>query len=267
MNFRENYQREMNEIEKPSDITEKVLNAIDMEQGEYAGGRNSNIPKRGTTWKTAAAAIAILCVLGLCLQHEKVISFAQSVFNRFTLSVNNEDIEFGDLKPVNMDIDAFINDAETELGPGPDINYDHRFTTYQEMNQLTQLEFPCADKVKYKNIWVDFFPEYKNGHIVAHILYQGVSYDINGMFTVDGFDQEEWGYGAKGTKEVYQYGDGKIACFVKYPDGDKKVYFQEKNILFQMNVDNGDDIESGAATASKEQTKKLLDLFGQESEK
>lgn len=43
----------------------------------------------------------------------------------------------------------------------------------------------------------------------------------------------------------------------------KTVYFVEGNILFQMSFNNGDDIEMGQATASKEQTKNLLKLFGQ----
>lgn len=265
MNFKENYQREMNKIEKPADITEKVLHAADAEQETYAANKNRNVLRGSAIWKTAVAAIAIVCVLSLCLQHEKVISFAQSVLNRFTVSVNNEDIEFDKIEPVDIDLEALFDDPKTEAVESgePTRSYFQVFTSYQEMNQLTKLELPCADKVEYSEIFFDVIPKYKTGHISAHILYEGVSYNTSGMFTLDGFDQEEWGYGAEGKKEVYQYGDGKKACFIKDSDGNEKVYFVEGNILFQMHFNNGDDIEMGQATASKEQTKNLLKLFGQ----
>lgn len=256
MNFRENYQREMNEIEKPADITEKVLIAADREQATYADKKNRSVPKSGDIWKTAAAAIAIVCVLGLCLQHEKIISFAHSVLNGFTLSVNNEDMGFGKIEPVEINIEDFIRDEKTEdIGPTP--SYSQHFNSYQEMNQLTQLELPCADKVEYKETWVHIDPQYKIGHLGADFSYKGASYYMNGMFTLDGFDQEHWGYGDKGRKEVYQYGNGKKACFVKNSDGYETVYFMEGNILFQLFLGNGDD-------TSKKQVKDLLKLFGRE---
>ena len=258
MNFKENYQREMNEIEKPADITEKVLNAVDMEQETYAAKKNRNIPKNGAIWKTAAATIAIVCVLGLCLQHEKVISFAHSILNRFTVSVNNEDMEFGEIDPVKMNIEGFIRDEKTEDAGGDspdDPCYWQVFTSYQEMNQLTQLELPCADKVEYSDIWLTITPKYKTGHVTAVFSYQGVSYHMNGMFALDGFDQEDWGYGTKGRKEIYQYGDGKSACFTKDRDGGNAAYFMEGNILFQMIF--SDD--------AKDQVKDLLKLFGREN--
>lgn len=255
MNFKENYQREMNEIDKPADITEKVLNAVDMEQETYAAKKNRIIPKSSTIWKTAVAAIAIVCVLSLCLQHEKVISFAHSVLNGFTLSVNHEDIGFGKIEPVKINIEGFIKDGKTEDVGGP--SYSQHFDSYQEMSQLTQLELPCADKIEYKETWVHIDPQYKVGHLGADFSYKGTSYYMNGMFTLDGFDQESWGYGTKGKKEVYQYGNGKKACFTKDSDGYETVYFMEENILFQLPFGKGNN-------ASKEQVKDLLKLFGRE---
>ncbi|MDE6567966.1 MAG: hypothetical protein K2K70_09600 [Lachnospiraceae bacterium] len=270
MNFRENYQREMNEIEKPADMTEKVLHAADREQETYADKKNGNIPKSKAIWKTVAAAIAIVCVLSLCLQHEKVISFAHSVLNGFIVSVNNEDMEFGKIKPVKMNIEAFIGDEKTEDVAGPVPSCVRYFTSYQEMNQLTQLELPCADKVEYKEIWVHIIPKHKNGYLGADFSYQGASYYMNGMFALDGFDQEDWGYGDKGNKEVYQYGNGKKACFIKDEDGTDKVYFMEGNILFQMFFRDDDDLDDDSIvydpdTANKEQVKDLLKLFGREN--
>ena len=260
MNFKENYQREMNEIEKPADITEQVLNAADMEQEIYAAKKN----RSGAIWKTAVATIALVCVLGLCLQHENVSSFARSVLNRYTVSVNDEKMEFGKIEPIKIDIEALTKDGNIE--------YFQDFTSYQEMNQLTQIELPCADKVEYKEIWVHILPQYKNGHIGADFLYQGTLYGINGMFTLEGFDQEVWGYGDNGSKEIYHYGDGKTACFIKNKDGRDVVYFQEGNILFQLYFGYcyDPDCEDETCTldhhiTSKKEVKKLLKLFGREN--
>lgn len=263
MNFKENYQREMSEIEKPSGITEKVLNAADMEQETYAGKKNRSVPESSTIWKTAAATIAIACVLGLCLQHEKVIGFAQSVLNRFSiLSVNNEDIYFDEIKPVKINMEGYLKgEPASEITP----NSWRLFTSYHQMNQLTQLELPCADKVEYKDTSISIQSSTQTGRVYADILYKGVSYTIIGMFKLDGFEEKEWGFGDFGTKEVYQYGDGKSAYFVKEEvDGpDTVVYFVEGNILFKMVFNSSDDIELGP-TANKKQVKDLLDLFGRE---
>ncbi|MCH5268531.1 MAG: hypothetical protein J1E62_09330 [Lachnospiraceae bacterium] len=252
MNFKENYQREMNELRKPSYITEKVLNEVDREQERYA---NRTLLKNGATWKVAAAAFAIACVLGLW-QHENLIGFAESIPGLFTLSVNNEkDDEFGKINPVNMDVEAFINDAETESLPGEDDNpfYTQIFTSYQEMNQLTKLEFPCADKVSYSEIMVGIEPKYHVGHLSMALSYQGVSYRLNGMFALEGYDKKDWGYGDTGKKEIYEYQDGKNAYFVNSSgEGYKAAYFVEKDILFQLFF-----IDS-----NKAQAKKLLGFFG-----
>lgn len=261
MNFRENYQREMNEIEKPADITKQVLNAADMAQETYTSvyrKKNRNILKNDSIWKTATATIAIACALALCLHHEKVISFAQSVLDRFAvLSVNNEDIEFDEIEPIKINMESFVGDAK---------NY-QTFIPYQQMNQLTQLELPCPDKVEYRGISIDIISQAKTGRVYAEILYKGASYNIIGMFKLDGFDAKEWkfgwGFGTEGAKDVYQYGDGKSAYFVKDLDGTDTVYFVEGNILFKMVFNCSDNIELGP-TANKKQVKDLLQLFARE---
>lgn len=264
MNFRKNYQREMNEIEKPANITEQVLYAADMEQETYTDKTNRSVPKSIATWKTAVATIAIACVLCLCLQQEKVIAFAQSVLNRLTvLSVNNENIEFDKIEPVKINMEGFL---KGELPASEAVPYYRLFSSYQQMNQLTQLELPCADKVEYRELAMDITPRTQTGRVSAVILYKNVSYNIYGMFKLDNFDEEEWeegwGFGEEGTKEVYQYGDGKSACFVKDLDGIDRVYFVEENIFFQMTFNTSNNIELGA-TANKKQTKNLLKLFGE----
>ncbi|HBA96488.1 MAG TPA: hypothetical protein DCZ23_00105, partial [Lachnospiraceae bacterium] len=137
------------------------------------------------------------------------------------------------------------------------------FDSYKDMNQITNITFPCADKAEYKDIAVDIIPEYCEGHVSAQIIYNDVSYNVNGMYTTKGFSQESWGYGVNNAKTVekHKYGNGKNAYFVENNDGHKIVYFVEENILFQMNFNNGTNIKNGDATATREQAEKLLTLF------
>lgn len=81
---------------------------------------------------------------------------------------------------------------------------------------------------------------------------------------MDGLDLEDWGYAYEGTKEIYQYVDRLITCFIKDADEYEWVYFDEGNILFQITF-RSDDEESHDPTPTKEQTKELLDLFGREN--
>lgn len=260
MNFKENYQREMNEIEKPADITKQVLNAADVEQETYTEKKNRNVPKNGAIWKTAVAAIAIACVLVLCLQHEKIIGFAHSVINHFSvLSINNEDIYFDEIEPIKINMEGYLKGE-------PASDSWRLFTSYQQMNQLTQLELPCADKVEYREPSISMQSSTQTGRVYADIWYKGVSYYIIGMFKLDDFkEREEWGFGDFGTKEVYQYGDGKYAYFVKeeLDEPFHRVYFVEGNILFNMCFNYSDNIDG--PTANKKQVKELLKLFGREN--
>lgn len=268
MNFRESYKKEMDGLEKPSDITERVLNTIDAGQDTFVDKKGHAFLGNGAIWKTAAIVIAIVCVVGLGVQHKKVISFAKSAISGFNVTVNGEDMEFGEIEAVEMDVEGFMAYAGggEVLDPEAGRSYYHFFDSYQEMNEITQLEFPGADEVEYRDVYVDITPTYKTGHINAQILHEGVSYNVSGMFTLNGFRQESWGYGASGSKEIYKYGDGKKACFLKDSDGYEKVYFEEGNILFQMHFNTGGSIEDGAATATKKQAKKLLKLFGKKQE-
>lgn len=178
--------------------------------------------------------------------------------------MNNENIEFDKIEPVKINMEGFL---KGELPASEALPYFRLFSSYQQMNQLTQLELPCADKVEYRELGISIDSHTKTGRVTADILYKDVSYSICGMFQLDSFEEEEWesgwGFGDEGKKEIYQYGDGKSACFVKDSDGDDVVYFVEKNILFKMNFNASDNIELGA-TANKKQTKNLLKLFGED---
>lgn len=268
MNFKDSYKQEMDLIKKPAGITKKVIeNAVVLQEQDISSKKISWCP---AILRTAIAAITLVCIIGGTLQHEKIMSFAESILGIFTLSTNNEKMGFGEIQPVPMDIKGFITNAGTKIvldsenKAEPPYNYYQYFDSYKDMNKVTNIVFPCADKVEYRDIAVDIIPEYNYGHISAQIIYDGVSYNINGMYTVEGFEHESWGYGVNNAKTVenYQYGSDKTARFVEDDNKHEIVYFSEKNILFQMSFNNGTNIKEGDATATKKQVEKLLDLFG-----
>ncbi len=268
MNFKDSYKQEMNLLKKPSGITKKAINKAVALQEQNVPDRK--IFRHSAAWKTAIAAITLICIIGGTLQHEKIMSFAESILGIFTLSANNEKMGFGKIQPVPMNVKGFITNAGTKIvldsenKAEPPYNYYQYFDSYKDMNKVTNIVFPCADKVEYKDIAVDIIPEYSYGHISAQIIYDGVSYNVNGMYTVEGFEHESWGYGVNYAKTVenYQYGSDKTARFVEDDNKHEIVYFTEENILFQMSFNNGTNIKEGDATATKKQVEKLLDLFG-----
>lgn len=263
MNFKDSYKKEMDLIKKPADITQRAL-----EQNNISNKRNFS---HSVALKTAIATIALMCIIGGTLQHDKIMSFAESIFGIFTLSANNEKLGFGEIKTIQMDVEKFITDSGTKIvldadeKAEPPYNYYQYFDSYKDMNQVTNIVFPCADKVEYREISVDLIPEEGCGHISAQIIYNDVSYNVNGMYAIEGFEQESWGYGVQDAKTVerYQYGKNKNACFIEDSDGIEVVYFNEENILFQMYFHNGNSIKNGDATATRKQCEKLLKLFGQ----
>ncbi|MCX4326494.1 MAG: hypothetical protein OSJ45_04260 [Lachnospiraceae bacterium] len=261
MNFKESYKQEMDLLKKTPGLTSKAIESIPKKKYRpYAA------------WKTVFAVMAFICIIGGAVQHEKIISFAESIISRFTLSAGGGKMEFEEIKAVPMDIEGFIKDAGTKIvsgldgKPEPPYSYYQNFNSYKDMNRVTNIVLPCADKVEYKEISVQIVPEQCCGHINAQIIYDGASYNVNGMYTTKGFNQDSWGFGELNDERIekYKYGNGKNACFIKDSDSYDYdvVYFSEENILFKMSFNNGKSIKNGDATATKEQVKKLLGFFG-----
>lgn len=261
MNFKESYRREMDGIRKTTGLTERAVDlAFQMQQEEMVSSKGGQTSKRKGNWKAAAAVAAVLCILVGTIQQDMLISFAQSILGRFTISVDGERMEFGEINAVMMNVEGFLADSGTKVVDGKKAkapySYYQTFDTYRGMNRVTNIALPRTDLVKYQGISVELTPDYCFGHVSGELIYNAVSYRINGMYTIDGYTGENWGYGdgENSTMEKYSYGDGKNAYFVTDADGIRKVYFEEDNILFQMFL--GD-------TNTEEQAKTLLDLFGQ----
>ena len=213
--------------------------------------RNRNNKRQ---WQFAIAVIAAICIIGGAVNHEKVVGLAKSLFGTFILSVKEEKMEFGDIQIVTMNQEKFIADKDTKQVD--DIVYYHVFDSYEEMNQASDIVLPGADYITYKDISLDVAPEWSYGHISVRAIYGDSKFNISGMFAVQGFHQNSFGYGDNegNIVEKYQYGQGKNAYFLRDNEGTDRVYFEECGILFQLSADGG--------KVQNAQVKELLDVFG-----
>jgi len=226
MNFKEQYQKEMNGIKCTPGLTDMAFQKADREKEHEIRLKSS--------WKLAVAAMLAVCIIGGVAFGSELTAFAKSMWGSFTLSAEEEKMVLDPIKPVPFDQKAFIADANTEMID--DSCYSQTFTDYDDMNHVTNLELPGADKIEYKNITLSIQPALGYGQISAQIVYNHHKFDINAMFALDAFHQEEWGYGEnEKIKEIYKYAKDKKAYFV---DNDKiqSVYYSEGDILFQLFV-------------------------------
>lgn len=278
MNFKECYKAEMDAVKKTPNLTGEILFTEEVrKQFENCESEKRQRAGWAKTWRSVVFAAVAICMIGTVINHEKVEGLAKSLFGMFTLSTDEEEMDFGEMEIVQMNMEKFIADPETTKAGGTGENkvlsYNHFFGSYEKMNQVSGIVLPCADKVEYTDITVDVVPEWGYGHISAQMSCDGASYNVNGIYAVNEFGEDSLGYGDRNgaTVEKYEYGKDKRAYFLEAPDGGLRVYFAEEGILFQMTVCNGEpdvpeekaSLPYGFATGTKEQAKVLLDLFGE----
>lgn len=242
MNFQKKYQKEMDGIQRTEEL--KALASENMYQHRETVHKKQH-------WQAAVAVVAICFVIVAAVNSNKVVSFAKSLFGSFTLSTGKITMDLDDVVPVPFDKEAFIADKKTH--EFDNCNYVQLFETYEEMTQKTGLKLPKAESLEYKNISLAIDTENSYGHISVEICLNGYNFEANGMFGIDGFQQENWGYGTKEIpEEIYEYADGKKAYFINSEEVNR-VYFSEGNILFQMAIEKADD--------AKLQAKQVIDIM------
>lgn len=232
MNFKDAYKSEMNHIKRNRDLDEQVL--AHMEEPERRRGGYKK-------WKLVVAAAAMVCVVVVAVNFQAVAGMAKSIFGSYKLTAGNEEMELGEIVALEFDVEAFIADENTEKHDTG--SYNRHYENCEEMQELTGIILPGADTCTYEDITIAVDTINGYGHLSMEVVYNGVSYPINGMFALDGFHQDEWGYGEENSPvDEYAYAEGKKAYFVEDQDYDdlQKVYFSEGNILFQLFVDKGD---------------------------
>lgn len=127
MTFKERYIEEMDDIE-PSEVINKRLIAI-------AGGENifkaykapykseNNLRDKnlvdkktyGRIVKYTAVAVAILGIVLVGANFDRVKAFASNLFGRFTLDAGGEKIELANIAPLDFDEEKFLNSSDVKL--------------------------------------------------------------------------------------------------------------------------------------------------------
>lgn len=128
-----------------------------------------------------------------------MVGFARSLLSSFWLVTEDKVIDLDVIAPVAFEKEAFCRDSETEMTEEADkdgilyTSYWRNFNSYEELHQLTGMELPRADLIKYgcSTVAVDF--EHGYGHLSVDMAYQGTEFGANGMFAVDNFQQDGWG--------------------------------------------------------------------------
>lgn len=246
MNFKDCYQKEINAIKRTPGLTEMAFQKADLEK--------NNKLHLNTSWKLAAAVMAAVCIIGGVAYGDKAAGFAKSIWGSFALSADDEKMKLDPIKSVPFDQETFIADENTQMDKesqdASELYYSQTFSDYHTMQAITKLELPGADKIEYKNITLSIQPKSGYGQISAQIVYNDNPFDVNAMFAIDGFNQQEWGYGEnQKIKEVYEYADDKKAYFIEN-DEIETVYFSEGNILFQLFIKK--------TTKARTEAKKML---------
>ncbi len=99
-----------------------------------------------------------------------------------------------------------------------------------------------ADVFEYSKITLEVDVEQRTGHLCTEVRDGGITFGMNGMFTIEGYHSGEWGYGVeRKPQEAFAYADGKYAYFTSDNDyqelGMEVVYFSEGDIMFQLFLD------------------------------
>jgi len=269
MSFRENYKKEMQEIKHDETLDQTILDAVKDNSIESDGVQSEftksdawgQVSERGRwTGRRAAAIIAMICGIMLVVNFPSGISYADAVIGNFRLIACGSQMQLSEMTPVEIDLEKHIAYEKTELLDAPDqMSYWCTYETQDLLQENTGLLISKSDALNVQNVVVSIDTMYRTGHLSMKVVWNGKKYGMNGMFVIDGFDQDkEYGYGERSAPYyVYEYADGKKAYFVKDRDYKdlQKVYFSENGIMYQLFVEKSEE--------GKEIGKRIVDEMSQ----
>ena len=235
MEFKELYKREMEEIKHNPAMNGTV---IDQAEHKLKIRRRNNIIKVATL----AAVFAIV----ITVNAGSLVAYAESLFFQYQLQVGKASMNLDDVIPVDMHIDASSTGREV-TGASKEEAYDYIYKDEKELMDKTGLQLCNSDNVKFGEIRLGVSEKYHTVHMVTEVHYKKQKASLNGMFVLDGFQGKEWGYGdTRGyLLSKYKYSDGKYAYFISNKDYDEfkmqVVYFTDKNIMYQLFVDQTEE--------------------------
>ena len=252
MTFKERYIEEMDNIE-PSDVINKRLIAIAASEnvsGAYMEFYKNNRALRGkrtvdkktfsVILKHTAVAAAILGIVLVGANFDRVKAFASNLFGRFTLDAGGEKIELADIATLDFDEEKFLNSSNVKLSGmsdsemGDNVSCYKDYTDIDELKTETNIDMIKFDSGTYSHILLSILPTYKNIHISSELIYNDKTYTLNAMACYGEAYEDDWGYGTdEKVIEKYEYATGENAYFVNQ-DGTVGLYFCIGDILYQL---------------------------------
>lgn len=239
------YKGMMNKVQIPENMDSRLKNRLLSDKKE-----NKKMVYKKMVKRVAIAMAAVLVVFGASQTSvvSNVTAAIKEYFGKFHLSAGKEEIDFGEMVPVDIDYEAFKSAKGTKQVIGSD-SYWHAYSDLEELEAETGLRLWSSDEIKvsYVSLHLD---GYHQGHMDCDFVYQGKKYSMNGMF-VTAERKDTWGYGTKAEPyRTYSYGDGQKAYFIKEKgyEGDEKgnpgkqiVYFTANDILYQLCVERSQE--------------------------
>ena len=193
---------------------------------------------------------------------EKILNqYGDSIHRMALIQVKKEDVAEDIYQDVCIKLlrqKAYIEPEELKDG-----SYWCLYENQDLLAENTGIVISESEKLDLKDIVVNIGTIYKTGHLSLEVACDVGQCHMNGMFLMDGYTGEEYDYSEYGYGEetkayyVYEYAEGKEACFVKDSDANKwqRVYFSERGILYQLFVEN--------SNAGKELGKKIVDYMSE----
>lgn len=235
MEFKELYKKEMGEIKHNLELDRNVIGYAEQKMKRR---KKNNIIK--------AVAIAAVFAIVITINAGSLMAYAKSLFFQYQLQIGKANMNLDDIIPVDMRIDDSSKGKET-LGASKEQSYNYIYSDEKELLDKTGLQLSNSDELRFGTISLGVSEKYHTVHMVTNVYYKSQKASMNGMFVLEGFDGKEWGYGDTSGYLIseYKYSGDKYAYFISDKDYDKfgmqVVYFTDKNIMYQLFVDQTEE--------------------------
>lgn len=230
MEFKELYKQEMDEIKHNPELDRNI---IDYAEQRMKRKRKNNIIK--------AAAIAAVFAIVVTANAGSLMAYAKSLFFQYQLQIGKANMNLDDIIPVDMHVEDFSK-GENVKGVSKEEMYCYDYRDQTELVERTGLKLSNSAELRFGTIYLDVSRKYHNVHMVTKVYYKSQKARMNGMFVLEGFKGKEWGYGDTSgyLLSKYRYSGDKYAYFITNKDYEEMqvVYFTDKNIMYQLFVDN-----------------------------
>ena len=255
MKFSDAYKIDMDHIT----VSENALNRVNTYlNSEENAGKKSYIRNRPLLRSIIAAASVVMILVVASYHSNSISAFAQSLFGNFIFDIAGKQVNMGEREPVKFDADTFLsgNDVEVLEDEDNSKSYWKNYDSIYDLKEDTGINMIASELLvnssSEDNYVVHYMPKYYTGHLNGDFNYGDYHVNVDGMFVLEGFDQEIYGYGTAEDDKydfTYEAANGITVYFVDHSFGYKMV-LQAGNILYQINSD-----------APVKELKRLVDSF------